>query len=318
MDLLETRELKYFVAVAEELHFGRAAVHLRVAQPALSKTVQRLEARLRVQLLTRSSRSVALTPAGQALLEHGRVALGAVASAAENAQRAAADEPLRLVIKPGGDANLLSGIFAAYASRPGARSVDILFSGSTDRTLFLRENRADVALLYVPFDDVTGLAVRTLHVEGRVAVLPAGHPLAQRDEIRREELSHETFARWRDVDDSDGPGPVVADLAELIPLVRLGRAVTILPRSLIAAPPPGIAVIPVSDAPLSRIAIGRRADDDRTSVNTLIESAVEAALPPSLPQMEDEGGHPLAGDVASDDEIAETPASPGHFVVQDG
>jgi DNA-binding transcriptional LysR family regulator len=275
MDDLETRELRYFVAVAEDLHFGRAALRLRIAQPALSKTVQRLETRLGVQLLTRSSRSVSLTSAGLALLQHGRIALSAVASAIENTRRAADGEHLRLVIKPGGDANLLSGILAAYAEVPGARSVDILFSGSHDRSTYLHTHRADVALLFAPFDDLTGLYVRTLHEEDRVAVLPAEHPLANRDRVLTQQLAHEIYAQWRDLDEHTG-GPVVSDIAELIPLVRLGRAITVLPRSLIATAPPGVVLVPVSDAEPSRIVIGRRDDDVRPAVHDLIAAASRA------------------------------------------
>ena len=76
------------------------------------------------------------------------------------------------MLKPGGDANLLSGILAAYAGRPDARQVDILFGGATDRADHVRDGRADVALLYVPFGDMTGLDHEILMVEGRVAILP--------------------------------------------------------------------------------------------------------------------------------------------------
>jgi NAD(P)-dependent dehydrogenase (short-subunit alcohol dehydrogenase family) len=82
------------------LHFGRAAARVAIAQPALSKSIQRIESRLRVQLFDRTSRSVALTPAGVALLEHGRHALNAMTIAVQNAQRAAGEEPLRFLIKP--------------------------------------------------------------------------------------------------------------------------------------------------------------------------------------------------------------------------
>src|SRR6478609_10852280 len=187
---IETRELEYFVAVAEELHFGRAAARLSIAQPALSKAVRRVEARLGVQLLERSSRHVALTPAGETLLRQGRLALDAVAAAVRGARRAAdGDAQLRLVLKPGGDAGLLSAILAVYATRPGARTVEILFSGATDRVDHLRDGRADLALLYVPFDALDGLAHETLHVEQRVAVLSAGHRLAGRTELRLADLA---------------------------------------------------------------------------------------------------------------------------------
>ncbi|NEW76518.1 LysR family transcriptional regulator [Streptomyces rhizosphaericus] len=272
MDLLEVRELRYFVAVAEELHFGRAAARLSIAQPALSKTVQRIESRLRVQLFDRTSRSVALTPAGAALLEHGRHALNAMTIAIQNTQRAASDEPLRFVIKPGGDANLLSGILAAYAQHPRARQVDILFSGATDRTDHLHDGRADAALLYAPFDDLTGLAAETLHVEDRVAVLPEGHRLAARDSIILDDLDDEVFPRWPGVPD-DGNGPEIADAAALIALVRIGRVIAVVPRSLITPAPPGIVCVPVTDAGPSQIVIARREHDHRDHVTALIIAA---------------------------------------------
>ncbi|MFL4494737.1 LysR family transcriptional regulator [Streptomyces sp. VTCC 41912] len=272
MDLLEIRELRYFVAVAEELHFGRAAARLSIAQPALSKSIQRVESRLRVQLFDRTSRSVALTSAGAALLEHGRHALNAMTIAVQNAQRAAGDAPLRFVIKPGGDANLLSGILAAYAQHPCARQVDILFSGATDRTDHLRDGRADAALLYAPFDDLTGFAAETLHVEDRVAVLPEGHRLASRDSIDLAELDDEVFPRWPGVPDA-GNGPEIADGAALVALVRIGRVVAVVPRSLITPAPPGIVCVAVPDAGPSRIVIARREHDHRNHVTALVTAA---------------------------------------------
>jgi DNA-binding transcriptional LysR family regulator len=295
MDQLETRELRYFIAVAEELHFGRAAAQLSIAQPALSKTIQRLESRLKVRLFTRSSRSVTLTPAGAALLEHGRHALTAMTIAVQNTQRAGQDQPLRLVIKPGGDANLLSGILAAYADQPQARQVDILFSGSTDRADYLHQGRADVGLLYAPFDDLTGLAAETLHVEGRVAVLPETHRLAGRRTIRLDDLAEETFPRWRGVSPESSDvhlggagavagcvgGPEITDVAELVPLVRIGRAVAVLPRSLMTPKPAGVACVPVEDAAPSRIVIARNQDDHRGAVLALVRAAISSRTPPA-------------------------------------
>lgn len=276
---LETRDLEYFLAVADELHFGRAAVRLSIAQPALSKAIRRIEHRLGVPLFVRSSRHVELTEPGKALQEHGRHALNAVAAAARSARRAA--DPgahLRLVLKPGGDAGLLSGILAAYARQPDARRVDVLFSGPADRTDFLRDGRADVGLLYAPFDDLAGLAHETLHAEDRVAVVPSGHRLAGRASVRTSDLDGETLPRWKGVPGGDGTGPEVADAVQLLHMVTVGRMIGVLPRSLVEPLPPGLVGVPVTDAPPSRLVLAWNEHDRRP----LVASFVAAALDPGV------------------------------------
>src|SRR3954453_16468079 len=100
MNDLETRQLRYFVAVAEERHFGRAAGRLGMAQPPLSRAIRELERQLGVQLLVRTTRQVTLTPAGAALLDDARVALDAVAAAERRARHAGQPVPaLRLALK---------------------------------------------------------------------------------------------------------------------------------------------------------------------------------------------------------------------------
>ena len=272
---LETRELEYFIAVADELHFGRAAVRLSIAQPALSKAIQRIETRLGVQLFVRSSRRVELTPAGAALREHGRHALNAVSAAVRSARRAGDTQaPLRLVLKPGGDAGLLSGMLAEYSHQPDARRVDILFSGPADRADYLRDGRADVGLLYAPFDDLVGLAHETLHTEDRVVIVPSGHRLAGHDAVRLSDLKGETLPRWTGLPGVENTGPEVADVVQMLHMITVSRMIAVLPRSLVDPAPPGLACVPVTDAPPSRLVLAWNEQDRRP----LVASFVTAAL----------------------------------------
>ncbi|MFF3568797.1 LysR family transcriptional regulator [Nocardia jiangxiensis] len=274
---LETRELEYFIAVADELHFGRAAVQLSIAQPALSKAIRRIESRLGVPLFVRSSRHVELTPAGESLREHGRHALNAVSAAVRNARHAGdAQTHLRLVLKPGGDAGLLSGILAEYSHQPDARRVDILFSGPVDRTDFLREDRADVGLLYAPFDDLDGLAHEILHTEDRVVIVPHRHRLADRASVRMSDLEGETLPCWKGLPGDEGTGPEVSDVVQMMHMISVGRMIAILPRSLVENTPPDLVCIPVSDAPPSHLVLARNEHDQRPSVMAFVAAALRA------------------------------------------
>ena len=130
---MELRHLRYFVAVAEERHFGRAAERLHIAQPPLSQQIRRFEAELGEPLLYRTTRSVELAPAGEALLERAREILAAVDSAVEDARRAARGEYGRLAIGFTGSSTyaMLPSLAAAHArgaarrrARPPRRAAD--------------------------------------------------------------------------------------------------------------------------------------------------------------------------------------------------
>ncbi|WP_033826151.1 LysR family transcriptional regulator [Kitasatospora sp. MBT63] len=255
---METRELRYFVTVAEELHFGRAAQRLGIAQPPLSRAVQQLERRLGAALLDRTSRTVTLTEAGAVLLAEGRAALDAVAAAERRTRRAAASTTGRpalvLVTKAGASNELLAKLLAAYAAEPGAVPVDVILSGPAEQARLLREGRADVALLHRPFDPTDGFDTEELGTEGQIAVLPAGHPLTARAEVRLADLAALPglpLPRWPDPDGGypPGPGPKVRDHAQLLQLVALGRACALSPESCRTNLHDGLAAVPVTDAP---------------------------------------------------------------------
>ncbi|WP_169949019.1 LysR family transcriptional regulator [Microbispora sp. H11081] len=255
---METRELRYFVAVAEELHFGRAAQRLGIAQPPLSRAIRQLERRLGVTLLERTSRSVLLTEAGSVLLAEGRAALDAVEAAERRARRAALAATGRpglvLVTKAGASGELLPKLLDAYAAEPGAVPVDVLLCGIGEQERLLRDGRADVALLHRPFDSANGFDTEELCTEGQVAVLPAWHPLAGRAHLCTADvaaLPGLPMPRWphRDGTYPPGPGPQVRDHTQLLQLIALGRASAILPESCRPQLGRDLAAVPVLDAP---------------------------------------------------------------------
>ncbi|MFI5837354.1 LysR family transcriptional regulator [Micromonospora sp. NPDC051300] len=279
---METRELRYFVAVAEELHFGRAARRLGIAQPPLSRAIRQLERRIGATLLDRDSRTVALTPAGAVLLREGRAALDAVAAADRRTRRAASaavGEPgLVLATKAGASSELLPKLLDAYAAEPGAVAVEVLLCGIGEQERLLRDGRADVALLHLPFDSTAGLDIEELVTEQQVAVLPAGHPLAARTHLRTadvEALADLPLPRWprRDGTYPDGPGPEVRDHAQLLQLIALGRTAAVLPESCRTLLRPDLAAVPVPDAPAVTTVIAWPPHSRSRSLATLVRTA---------------------------------------------
>ncbi|MGI5456406.1 LysR family transcriptional regulator [Streptomyces sp. CA-249302] len=252
---METRELRYFVAVAEELHFGRAAERLGMAQPPLSRAISRLERRLGATLLERTSRAVALTGAGSVLLREARAALDAVEAAERRTRRAAAGHPgVVLATKAGASGELLAKLLDAYAAEPDAVTVDLLLCGIGEQERMLRDGRADVALLHLPFDSTAGFDTEELRTERQVVILPGGHPLTARPHVRTAEvtgLPGLPLPRWPGPDGTypDGPGPQARDHAQLFQLIALGRACWIAPESCRSQLRDGLVAVPVSDAP---------------------------------------------------------------------
>ncbi|MFI9650184.1 LysR family transcriptional regulator [Streptomyces sp. NPDC052040] len=252
---MEIRELRYFVAVAEELHFGKAAQRLGMAQPPLSRAITQLERRLGVPLLERTSRKVALTEAGAVLLAEGRAILGAVTAAERRTRRAAtAPSSLVLAVKSGTAGRLLTKLLDAYAAEPGAAAVDLLLCEAHQHQQLLQDGQADVALLHLPFDSAAGLDTEALCTEGQVAILPSSHPLADRSRLRMADvaaLPELPMARWPGPGGNcpEGPGAEVRNLTQLFQLIALGRTTAVLPESAGADLRRDLAAVPVLDAP---------------------------------------------------------------------
>lgn len=280
VDTLETRELRYFVAVAEDLHFGRAAQRLGIAQPPLSRAIQQLERRLGVLLLERDRQGVSLTDAGSVLLVEGRATLEAASAAARRTRRAVAQRgTLVLTVKAAGSHELLRKVLDAYAAEPGAVAVEVLPSGLCDQAQMLRDGRADVALLHTPFNSLAGFDSEQLSTEGQVAILPATHPLASRSSVTVAEVSDLPglpMARWPQRDGSflPGPGPAISDVSQLAQLIALGRTVAVFPESARSWLWAEHRAVPVVDAPVVGTHIAWPAHSSSLAVAALVRSAL--------------------------------------------
>ncbi|MHA6795502.1 LysR family transcriptional regulator [Pseudonocardia bannensis] len=174
---MELRQLRYFVTVAQERHFGRAAHALHLATPSLSQQIRALERELQVVLLERGPRGVELTPAGEVLLEHARVLLGRAEHARE-AVHSAVPGTCRVALRlapgvPGAIGSTLRGLGVLAPEV----EVDAAVSHDRDAVAAVQQDRADAAVVWGG-EDSHGLAVRTLcRIPVRI-VVPPGHRLA--------------------------------------------------------------------------------------------------------------------------------------------
>lgn len=236
----EVRQLRYFVAVAEEQHFGRAAERLGIAQPPLSRAIRELERQLGVQLLERTTRQVTVTPAGATLLRDARTALDAVSAAARRARNVGSPQPmLRVAIKADFDAGLLPMILEAYKADPDALPAEVIYGARGAQVPALLDGRADVAILPQPYDD-SGVDWEPLLTEPRLLAISATDPLAGRSRLRLSDLAGRVLPDGSPADHGDTapPAPSVTtptglDLAQIFHRVELGETVFFAPRSLV-------------------------------------------------------------------------------------
>jgi DNA-binding transcriptional LysR family regulator len=275
MDRLETRELAYFVAVAEELHFSRAAQRLGIAQPPLSRTVSRLERRMGVRLLERTSRHVELTPAGLVFLDECRRLLQGLDTAVQRTQRAGGPARLVLAVRPGTGSGLLA---QALRSHDGA-APELVFTH--DQAGALRDGTADLALLCMHSNDLTGLEITEITREYPVALLSRDHRLARRAIVTTAELRQEPAYR-------DQCPPMGLD--EILDRVALGGLIAVVGSAAVDRLTHEVMAVPVADLPPTTLALGWLPQAARPQILSFARSLKRSAA--------DRGGTPRLRQVA--------------------
>ncbi|GAA3130527.1 LysR family transcriptional regulator [Streptosporangium carneum] len=280
---MELRTLRYFVAVAEELHFGRAAARLHMSQPPLSRAIKRLEADVGAVLLHRSAAGVTLTPAGAALLDEARALLDQADRVRVRVAAAAGAATITVGILGDSTDRGATRLAAAYRRRHPGVEVRVREADLTDPTCGLRAGLVDVALTRGPFDE-TGLTVRELRADPVGAVLRADDPLARRDRLELADLADRRWFQfpggtdpiWQSYWNGGEPreGPVVRAVQECLQAVLWNGTVGMTPLG--HAPPGELTVVPLIDMAPSRVVAAWNEGDANPLIRSFFQIATAA------------------------------------------
>jgi DNA-binding transcriptional LysR family regulator len=280
---MELRHLRYFVAVAEELHFHRAAERLHISQPPLSQQIRALERELGVALFERNRRRVELTPAGSAFLEDARAILEATDRAADNARRVAAGELGALRVGFVGSATFsptLPALLREFRDRYPDVDLRLRELQTTEQLAALAAGRIDIGVIRGPLTSselAADLEQLVILREQLVVAVPDSHPLAPKSKLRAADLRGETFVILRR---REAPGlfaslatvmrgaggmPTdvleVAEMQTILGLVASGFGVSLVPASVAEAERAGISFRPLADpSPEIELALAWRSD----------------------------------------------------------
>ena len=276
--MAEIRQLRYFAAVAERGSVSQAALDLHLSQSALSEALRKLETELGVELLERSSRGVATTPAGAALLPEARAAIERFDGALDTARRAASGQTgrLRVGFEAAGAGRLSTRARARFLARfPHVKVEPRRFEWGGE-VAALHDGECDVAFAWLPAD-LTGLRHEIVATEARYAGLATEHPLAARERLRVDELNDEPimwtrrapryWVDWWAVNprpDGSEPrwGPENENVEEMLEQVADGSAYCIVPASMTEFyARPDLAWVPLDDVDPLRIALAWRERD---------------------------------------------------------
>ncbi|WP_328326389.1 MULTISPECIES: LysR family transcriptional regulator [unclassified Streptomyces] len=280
---MELRTLRYFVAVAEELHFGRAAARLHISQPPLSRAIKRMETEFGAALFDRSSAGVALTPVGAVLLDEARALLDRADRVRVRVAAAAGAAALTVGILGDSTDPDATRLASVYRRRHPHVEVSIRETDLTDPTCGLHAGLVDVALTRGPFDE-TGLTVHELRADPVGALLRADDPLACRESLALAELADR---RWFLFPDGTDPlwqtywnggepreGPVVRAVQECRQAVLWNGTVGV--TLLNHDPGEGLTVVPLTDMEPSRVVAAWNERDTNPLIRSFVRIATAA------------------------------------------
>jgi DNA-binding transcriptional LysR family regulator len=292
---MELRHLRYFVAVAEELNFTRAADRLAISQPPLSAQIRQLEDELGSELLNRAGRAVTLTSAGKLLLEEARTILKQIDNTKSAVSRRGRTAAGRLILGSAGGTYfhpLIPQIIREYRKQFPDIALIPQAGGTALLTARLRTGNIDIALLRPPVADASGLALEQIAIERLAVVLPKGHRLAARESIPLVALAKEIFVMFpRALNPSThdmvisacraaGFVPTIGQEApqvlSIMPLVAAGLGVSIVPSSISRILRDEICAIPLEgDVPAAEIHLAYRRKDASRAAKDFVRIARE-------------------------------------------
>jgi DNA-binding transcriptional LysR family regulator len=291
---VELRHLRYFVAVAEELHFGHAATRLHISQPPLSQQIHDLERELGVELLHRNRRSVSLTEAGRLFLGEARQVLGNAEHAVEIVKRASRGEIGRLSIGfgPTPENGILKDVLSLFVARHPDVDLELHSLYTQEQVEALEHETIDVGFPLLPIAN-RDLITERIGVERVVTALPSHHRLASRSRIALADLRDEPFILIsRDVGgfygviveacQRAGFTPVVKHevrhILTLLGCVAAGLGVTLLPDAVAGASPPGVLFRPILPrTPTVEIGVAYRRNGGSPALAAFVEVIREVA-----------------------------------------
>ena len=292
---LNTRQLRYFVALAEDLHFTKAAARLFVAQQSLSTQIRQLEERVGVQLLRRTTRRVELTAAGEVFLAEARATLAAFDGGVNAAQCVQRNEAgtLSLGFMVSAALELTAPILSEFSRRFPQINVDLHEYDYSDPTVGLLKEAVDIGFVRPPIEGVE-LNYEELFSEPRVLCVGDSHPLADRESVTVAEVmaveepmilprcpDSAWVAFWNLDEYRGGPETNVsfhtATLLEELEAIALGKPCVMISALAVEryAPRPGVRFIPVTDLSGSVVTVAWRQDRETDLVRAFVETAID-------------------------------------------